>query len=191
MSTLSLSDYSGSQDSLTTLLGSNLGSSLPSDVIASALQGVNDRFQQLALDPNGFEKLDFVFDITNPNAAQTRLSDWANGIFPDTPQILVLDDAAMNGAAGAYSAEQDTIYIAESLLERDSLTGLMKVVAEEYGHALDQVFNPGDDTAGDEGELFSKVLLGEEISDQELARLGGEDVWYSPMSRQQKSKFKK
>ena len=53
MSTLSLSDYSGSQDSLTTLLGSNLGSSLPSDVIASALQGVNDRLHQLALDPNG------------------------------------------------------------------------------------------------------------------------------------------
>jgi hypothetical protein len=54
MSTLYLFDYSGSQDSLTPLLASNVGSSLiPSDVIASALQGVNDRLHQLALDPNG------------------------------------------------------------------------------------------------------------------------------------------
>jgi len=127
------------------------------------------------MDPNGFEKLDFVFDITNPNAVHDRLSDWANGLFPDTPQILVLDDAAMNGAAGAYSAERNTIYLSDNIVQRDDLTGLAKVFTEEYGHFLDRQFNPGGDSTGDEGELFSNIVLGEEISDQELARLRGED----------------
>ena len=172
---ISSDNFSGSFSSLGSPLDPTLGSLSHPEMVENALSLVHDRLQELALSGNGFEKLDFVFEMTNPNGAQTRLSDWANSIFPDMPEILVLADAAMNGAAGAYSAERDTIYIAESLVDRDNLTGLTKVVAEEYGHALDQVFNPGGDTAGDEGELFSSILLREEISDQELARLRSED----------------
>lgn len=91
MSTFSLPDYSGSQDSLTTLLGSNLGSSLPSDLIASALENVNDRLQQLAMDPNGLEKLDFVFDLSDRDSAATLLENLGNGIFP-MPTLNILSD---------------------------------------------------------------------------------------------------
>ncbi|MFZ4666183.1 MAG: BPSL0067 family protein [Prochlorotrichaceae cyanobacterium] len=145
------------------------------ELLDQALQGLQNHLHQLALSGNGYQTLDFVFDITTPNAVHDRLTDWGNRIFPNMPNIVVLEDVTMKGAFGAFSTERNTIYLSESLVQRDNLTGLEKVLTEEYGHFLDTQFNPAGDSAGDEGELLSKVTLGEEISDQDLARLRGED----------------
>ena len=145
------------------------------NALNTALDFVQGQLQEFALAPNAYEHLNFVFDVTDPSAVQTRLSDWQNSVFTDRPDILFLSNEVLQGAAGAYSASRNTIYLSETLTQPGELTRLPQVLLEEYGHALDQQFNPGDDTAGDEGELFSRIVLGEQISNEELARLRNED----------------
>ncbi|WOD40809.1 pre-peptidase C-terminal domain-containing protein [Nodosilinea sp. E11] len=151
--------------------------SLNSGVITSAFEGIRSSLHQLALSSNAFEELNRIFEITNLNAAATRLEGWAEGVFSDLPDISVLSDEVLGGALGAYSADRNTIYLAESLMHPDSLTGLTRVLLEEYGHALDQQFNSGGDTAGDEGELFSMTVLGEAINAEDLGRIRAENDW--------------
>ncbi|BBD58390.1 peptidase [Nostoc sp. HK-01] len=163
------------QNPLQNLSKPQLGQSQISDSLAIALDFIESKLQEFAQAPNAYEKLNFVFDIKNASAVNTRLADWQNKVFTDRPDILFLSDAELQGAFGAYSAERNTIYLSETLTQQDPLTGLAKVLLEEYGHALDQQFNSGGDTPGDEGELLSQIVLGTAISDQELARLRGED----------------
>jgi hypothetical protein len=160
--------------------GFNFGNDFTSfdrSAIASLVEGIHDRLHQLALSSNGFEKLDFIFDVTDYHAVNSQLADWSENIFPVMPIIEILDDATMRGALGAYSGEQNTIYLARSLVQRDGLTGLTQVMLEEYGHYLDQQFNPGGDTAGDEGELFRLTVLGEAIDSADLAGLRADNDW--------------
>jgi len=127
----------------------------------------------LALDPNGYDRLDYVFDIADSNAAQAMIHHWSNGIFPNLPAAMVVPDGLLSGSRGAYAAQTGTVYLAESTTG-DPLLG-PRVLAEEVGHHLDELLNPGGDTEGDEGEFFSKVLFGDEISNAELARLRSEN----------------
>ncbi|AFY42497.1 pre-peptidase C-terminal domain-containing protein [Nostoc sp. PCC 7107] len=163
------------QNPLQNLSKQQLGQSQTSASLAIALDFIESKLQEFAQTPNAYEKLNFVFDIKNASAVATRLADWQNKVFTDRPDILFLSNAELQGAVGAYSAERNTIYLSETLTQQDPLTGLAKVLLEEYGHALDQQFNSGGDTPGDEGELLSQIVLGQAISDQELARLRGED----------------
>jgi hypothetical protein len=142
-----------------------------SNLLDAALQTVQHQLTQFALSPDAWQSLDSIYDISSSQAVQTRLEAWANGVFADLPALIVLEDAAMNGADGAYSAERNEIYLAQSWIQSDSLTGLHKIILEEYGHALDVQFNPGEDTTGDEGELFSLMLSGQALSDIEWLRL--------------------
>uniref|UniRef100_UPI00194F2DCD CARDB domain-containing protein n=1 Tax=Spirulina sp. CCY15215 TaxID=2767591 RepID=UPI00194F2DCD len=138
-------------------------------ILNMALHNVQDRLQQFASSTHGFEQLDFIYDISDRAAVQSRLEAWSAGNFTDMPDMLVVDDAGMKGAMGAYSSERNEIYLGQSLLRSDALTG---VLIEEYGHALDKEFNPGGDTVGDEGELLSVFLQsGGNIAEEELTRL--------------------
>lgn len=164
-----------SQNPLQNLSTTQLSQNQVINSLNIALDFVEGRLREFAQAPNAYEKLNFIFDITNSSAANTRLSDWQNGVFTDHPDILFLSNAALQGASGAYSAARNTIYLSETLTQRDELTGLAKVLLEEYGHALDQQFNFSGDTAGDEGELFSRIVLDEAISNEDLVRLRRED----------------
>ena len=145
----------------------------PQNFNAFPWEVVKSQLQELASAPNGYGRLDSVFDIPDPSAAQAMLFEWSNGIFPNMPALQVVPDAVLSGAGGAYAAQTGTIYLAESTLE-DPLLGV-RVLAEEVGHHVDELLNPGGDALGDEGELFSKVLFNDEIDSGELARLKAED----------------
>jgi VCBS repeat-containing protein len=68
-----------------------------------------------------------------------------------------------------------SIYISEGLLQSDN-PGLVKsVLLEEIGHYLDDRFNDGKDTPGEEGELFSKLAQGLTVGEAELAELKAKD----------------
>lgn len=147
-----------------------------SSVLDAAWDVVKDQLKDLALAPNGYDRLDLVFDIADPSTAQMMLSDWGNGIFPNLPNVVILPDGDLNGNAGAYSADREEIYLSASLIQTDPLTGaLPRVLAEEFGHHVDDLLNPGNDTAGDEGELLSEVLFGHELTSEKLAQLRSED----------------
>ncbi|WP_198805169.1 pre-peptidase C-terminal domain-containing protein [Leptolyngbya sp. BL0902] len=143
--------------------------------LETSLSTVQQRIQSFAASSSAFDQLSQVFEITDSASVQTQIADWSNGIFTSLPRVVFLEDGLLQGAAGAYAADQDTIYLAASLTQDDDLLG--QVWLEEYGHALDQRFSPGVETAGDEGERFRHVVLGTDLSETELARIRQENDW--------------
>ena len=145
-----------------------------SNVVNIALTGAKSELQKFFASPTALEKLDRVFDITDPSAAHILIENSAAGIFEQIPHLQIVNDAAMNGAKGAFSQATNTIYLSDSLVRGDSLK-VQEVLLEELGHKFDTLLNPGGDTSGDEGELFKQVVLGLPLSDPELLRIHTED----------------
>ena len=99
---------------------------------------------------------------------------WAKGKFTDFPVIKLLPADSISQARGAYVAENDTIVLNQDWLAKASSAQVLAVLAEEVGHRLDTRFNSSD-TPGDEGELFSRLLLGEIPSTGERGRMASEN----------------
>jgi hypothetical protein len=145
-----------------------------SNVVNIALTGAKSELQNFFASPTALEKLDRVFNITDPSAAHILIENSAAGIFEQIPHLQIVNDAAMNGAQGAFSQATNTIYLSDSLVRGDTLK-VQEVLLEELGHKFDTLLNPGGDTSGDEGELFKQVVLGLPLSDPELLRIHTED----------------
>ena len=135
--------------------------------------GIKSRLTEFAQLPNAYQLLESVFDIQDHKAARTTLNEWREGVFNRLPTVSVLTDVEMQGALGGYSSALNMIFLSHSVNSHDLITG--QVLLEEYGHYLDSRFNPSEDTAGDEGELFSAVVLNKNLSEQSLDRIKSED----------------
>lgn len=157
---------------------SGLSQSLPlsSTDLATALQAAQAKLQQFATDGN-LDALNLVFgDQWNQNTLQSLLEDWKRGDFSNLPEIDLLTGVQMNGANGAYSSTTNTIYLSKDLLtnhagQADIITN---VLLEEIGHAVDALINTTD-AAGDEGDLFQRVVQNASISEIDLFALKTED----------------
>ncbi|XZO00768.1 MAG: FG-GAP-like repeat-containing protein [Microcoleus sp.] len=147
---------------------------LSSNVLNIALTAAKSELQKFLASPTALEKLDQVFDITDRNAADILIENSAVGIFEQIPHLQIVNDAAMNGAQGAFSEATNTIYLSDSLVRGDSLK-VQEVLLEELGHKFDTLLNPGGDTPGDEGELFKDIVLGLPLSQPELLRIQTEN----------------
>jgi hypothetical protein len=145
-----------------------------SNVVNIALTGAKSELQKFFASPTALEKLERVFDITDPSAAHILIENSAAGIFEQIPHLQIVNDAALNGTQGAFSQATNTIYLSDSLVRGDSLK-VQEILLEELGHKFDTLLNPGGDTSGDEGELFKHVVLGLPLSDAELLRIHTED----------------
>ena len=94
----------------------------------------------------------------------------------DIPPIELLPGSAMPGAAGAYAKSTGTIYLNQTWVQTASQADIIKVLNEEYGHHLDALFNQKD-TKGDEGEIFSDLLIGN--TSNQIVTYGPESKQYS------------
>jgi subtilase family serine protease len=140
-------------------------------IVDLAIRNIQVQLTDFAQSENAFQEIESIYDNPDAEVIQTYLQDWSNHIFKDFPHILILDDSAMQGAQGAYSASGNEIYLTQSLVQKDTLTGLQQVLLEEYGHSLDILFNPYGDTVGDEGELFQNIVSGMLLTASELHRI--------------------
>jgi len=150
------------------------------DTIKSKFQ---QRFAQLAEDSEQFDNLMLlVFGSSiDQEKAESLQQQTLQGDFSWLPDIKLVDKETLQGAYGAYSAENHLVYLDEAMVKGAMINGeahteidLVDVYAEEVGHSLDQVFNLVD-TAGDEGELFRRLLSGENLTAAELAVIRLED----------------
>jgi hypothetical protein len=73
------------------------------NVLNSALTGVQSQLQEFFSSPTALERLERVFEVTNQNAAHLLIENGAAGIFDSMPHLQIMNDAAMNGAQGAFS----------------------------------------------------------------------------------------
>ncbi|WP_208721230.1 hypothetical protein [Corallococcus aberystwythensis] len=92
------------------------------------------------------------------------------GDFGWLPPVRTVSAETLNGANGAYDAESGTVLLNESL--DPSLAASTYV--EEAGHHLDTKLNT-EDTRGDEGELFRRILSGEKLSPTQVSDIRAEN----------------
>lgn len=155
-----------------------------SDGLQAAKSAMMNTLSNLASDPKAFhEAMEKAFGEGYDQAkAETIRQQVLAGDFSWMPEIKEVDESVLadqsgtqgaGSALGAYSAENDTIYISSQLLESDP-SKAAQILTEEVGHSLDARLNTSD-AAGDEGDIFARIAGGEEISDSELASLKSEN----------------
>lgn len=103
-------------------------------------------------------------------------SAWAKGDFSSFPPIEIRDSAEIGGANGAFSITTGKIYLAQEFINANvnNLDAIVAVLLEEYGHYVDSQINVTD-SAGDEGDIFARLVQGKRINQSELAVLKAED----------------
>ena len=81
--------------------------------------------------------------------------------------VEILDGQTMAGLHGAYAAiapdGDERIYFNADWLASANAAAVEAVLLEELGHAIDRRLNGTNDTAGDEGAVFSALIRGVEI----------------------------
>ena len=103
-------------------------------------------------------------------------SQWQSGNFSLFPQIEVVSGDVLGTANGAYAISTNRIYLSDRFVSSASQQSLEAVILEEFGHFVDAQVNQAD-TAGDEGELFSALVRGVNLSAAELSRIKTENDW--------------
>jgi len=106
--------------------------------------------------------------------AATLRSQWQSGNFSQSPQIEIVSSNVLGGANGAYSASTNKIYLSDRFVATASRVSLEAVLLEEFGHFVDAQVNSSD-SAGDEGAIFSALVLGESLDANTLHALKAED----------------
>lgn len=153
---------------------------------AEAQQLIKQQFSDLAGDASRFHaNMQRVFgDGYDRNLAEQFRKQAQAGDFSWLPPIRLVDDAALNGAPGAYDNQASVVYLNRSLLNDPAQAAT--VYMHEVGHHLDNKLNKTD-TLGEEGELFQRVMSGEKLTaaqeaeirtreSQGTAQIGGQNV---------------
>jgi len=170
----------GSPSSVDPLMGvvaDGQGEPSISGLMDEAVKIAQSGLQELAAGPDLAEKLTEAFGENGSKKAVEEVTpDWVTGDFSGLPDLKVVSSAEIDGANGAYAEATDTIYISgEFLVENiSSPQAVAGVLLEEIGHHVDARINVVD-AVGDEGEIFSAVVQGEELSESYLAAVRGED----------------
>jgi Ca2+-binding RTX toxin-like protein len=127
-----------------------------------------------ANDPEFAEKMTMAFgDRINPGELQAK---WQVGDLSSFPALEILAANELNGANGTYAAATSRIYLSAEFLQAHLANpeDAVGVLLEEIGHGVDALLNQ-QDSAGDEGAIFSALVRGESLTAETLALLKAED----------------
>jgi hypothetical protein len=139
------------------------------NILNTAIANVITVLDGFASDPLFADKLVLTF-----NTAVTPAQYLA--ALTTLPAFEVRSDEDLKGALGAFSAQTGKIYLTESLVTGDPVQ-LNAVLLEEIGHYLDFHFNGAIDSAGDEGDIFSRLVRGNSVDAVTLKALKAENDW--------------
>ena len=156
-----------------TILNNAISQSEPAKLTADS----QELLTQYSLSENLLADLTTAFGSEyNNDAAQELITQWQTGEFGSFPEIEIRSAEEINGANGAYSADTNKIYISEEYLQAnaDDVKAVSDLILEEYGHFVDASINSVD-AAGDEGDIFSRLVRGESFSEGELQQLKAEN----------------
>jgi Ca2+-binding RTX toxin-like protein len=143
------------------------------EVVDQALPKVYDLLKAFATREDFLDQVAIAFGNNfDPETLEALRQQWANGDSEDFPKIEVRSAEELNGANGAFAAATNTIYLSRDYLERNesNLSAVRNILLEEYGHFVDAQINQVD-TVGNEGEIFSAILLNQLLSEVKLQAL--------------------
>ncbi|MFM6267373.1 MAG: beta strand repeat-containing protein, partial [Dolichospermum sp.] len=112
----------------------------------------------------------------NRSGAEILRLQWLSGDFSQLPQIEILDSSILGNANGAYASSNNQIYLSANFVATSTAEAISAVLLEEIGHFIDAHINLSD-SAGDEGEKFSALVRGQNLTTQELGRINIENDW--------------
>lgn len=146
------------------------------ETISEAVEVAIAHLNKFAADPNFEAKMDAAFgDNWDQETVENLKEDWMEGQI-NLPPVEVISSGKIDGASGAFAGATNTIYLSrELLLENvDTPDAVADVLLEEFGHYVDARINVVD-AVGDEGDIFSAVVQGKELSESYLAAVRSED----------------
>jgi Ca2+-binding RTX toxin-like protein len=146
-------------------------------ILDQALQNTSEYLSQFRFDTAYTTKLETAFGTDfNRSVANSIFDKLAEGDFSDIPNIEIVNRNDINGANGAFAVATGKIYLSQEFITANAqnLNAIVSVLLEEYGHYVDARINTKD-AAGDEGDIFARLLQGKSLSEQELAVLRAED----------------
>ncbi|WP_138505531.1 Ig-like domain-containing protein [Nostoc sp. PA-18-2419] len=131
---------------------------------------VQERLRVFASDTGFSQNIALAFGegiVTEP--LQTA---WLAGDVSNFPQIDIVSGTEINGARGAYAGATNRIYLSEQFLSVNKANpeAIASVLLEEYGHSVDAVLNSSD-APGDEGAIFSALVKGQVLSEEQIQQL--------------------
>jgi len=136
--------------------------------IQFALQLINDLLADFAKSGDFWTDFELAFGTQyNQTLANSIKASLANKTFT-LPNIAVVNNTVLGSAFGAYASSNDTIYLSEAVVNAGNTQQLVAVLLEEIGHAIDSKVN-SQDSAGDEGWIFSQLAQGNNLSAADLA----------------------
>ncbi|WP_420490000.1 Calx-beta domain-containing protein [Microcystis aeruginosa] len=139
------------------------------------LPAVDDVLFYFAQSDGFWANLETAFGTSYDVVKATQLrQQWQSRNFSQFPEIEVVNSSVLGSANGAYGISTNKIYLSESFFASASSDALVAVILEEIGHFLDAQINRVD-TVGDEGEYFSALVRGVDLTAQEIARITTEN----------------
>jgi len=147
------------------------------EILEAALNNAHSSLSSFRNDAGYSQKLETAFGNGFDWAKANELFDsFAQGDFGDIPNIEIVNRNDINGANGAFSITTGKIYLAAEFISQNAQNrgAITAVLLEEIGHFVDARINVAD-AAGDEGDIFARLVQGESLSQQELAVLRTED----------------
>jgi len=145
--------------------------------LTAAIQSVYGFLTDFAKREDFFDKSEFVFGKTLDRGVLGALREqWVSGDFSKLPDLKLLSASDLQGANAAFAGSTGEIYLSTGFLSQNVSNPqvLAAVLLEEVGHSVDWKVNAVD-TVGDEGELFSAVLRGVDLSPAQVQQIKQEN----------------
>ncbi len=146
-------------------------------ILKQVLDNTSEYLSQFRFDAGYTQKLETAFgNDFNRSVANQIFDKLAQGDFSGIPTIEIVNRNDINGANGAFAIATGKIYLAADFISQNAqnVNAVVDVLLEEYGHYVDARINTKD-AAGDEGDIFARLVQGDSLSQQELAVLRAED----------------
>jgi hypothetical protein len=147
----------------------------PVETIALSKAVAVSQIQEFLNRPDYLEQFKIAFgqDVERTKLDQI-LQDWQTEGHK-LPEVRILSAQILGKASGGFDTVNNQIYLSSNLIDRGKLSEITSVIIEEIGHYLDSKIHPNGDAPGDEGEIFSKLVRGVDISPSEYVTLINED----------------
>ncbi|MGK7945323.1 MAG: choice-of-anchor Q domain-containing protein [Microcystaceae cyanobacterium] len=107
-------------------------------------------------------------------ALESLTQQLIQGDFTALPTVEIKSQSDLGGANGVYVREFNQIFLAQEFIDNASESQIVAVILEEYGHGIDALINSVD-SPGDEGFIFSALVRGESLSDEQWALVTAEN----------------
>ena len=159
------------------MLNTNLANSTHAALVEESLKNAYNTLSDFANREEFLLKIQTAFGKTfHADKLEGLRQQWIAGDFASLPQIEILTGTQLRGANAAYAGENDTIYFSEDFLSQyaDNLSAINSVLVEEIGHYVDWQIND-EDTPGDEGAIFTAIVLGQYLDYSTLGSMKQED----------------